>query len=120
MTEVFGGTHVDDLAKLFKILGDANRLRILFAIGRGERSVSEIIEATELPQTLVSFHLRVLRDAGMVTTNRHGAFIYYRLIQPELLESVRGFEAYAVKTAKQSRKPELPFPCPPWPKRRVF
>ena len=119
MAEVFSEVQVDGLARLLKLLGDANRLRILFTIGVEERSVSQIIEATALPQTLVSFHLRVLRDAGMVGAERRGPFIYYRVNYPDLLERVRGFEPYVTGAASlPERSGEPPFACPPWRRRR--
>lgn len=113
MSDVSGRAQVDQLAKLFKILGDANRLRILFTIGKGERSVSEIIEATGLSQTLASFHLRALRSAGVVTAERQGAFIYYRLVQVDLLDLISRFQAYATKETVDTEKVEFLCPCTP-------
>ena len=75
-----------ELAKIIKALGDANRLAIIHAIGKSSRSVTKIIQETGLSQTLVSFHLRVMREKGIVTTKRDGPFIYYRLITPELYD----------------------------------
>lgn len=74
------------LSRLFKLLNDANRLKIIFAIGKDGRPVSEIMQATELPQTLVSFHLRPLRESGILVTERKGAFIYYRLADAHLID----------------------------------
>ncbi|MGQ9921486.1 MAG: ArsR/SmtB family transcription factor [Desulfobacca sp.] len=85
---------LDSLARLFKLLSDANRLRILFAIGKEKKSVSEIVSETSLSQTLVSFHLRPLRESGMLTTARQGPFVYYSLAEPaiiDLLLSLAGF-----------------------------
>jgi DNA-binding transcriptional ArsR family regulator len=70
------------IARIFKALGDANRLDIVMSIGRDMRSVSEIVKASGLSQTLVSFHLRILREANIVTTKRNGPFIFYRLSDP--------------------------------------
>ncbi len=81
--------------RFFKVLGDENRLRILRALGSEERSVSEILERTELPQTLASFHLRILREAGVVATERRGPFIYYRLADPSLLNLLEACARYA-------------------------
>jgi DNA-binding transcriptional ArsR family regulator len=75
---------VTRVERLFKVLGDENRLRILQTLGEGERSVSEILERTGLPQTLTSFHLRILREAGVLVTERRGPFIYYRLADASL------------------------------------
>jgi DNA-binding transcriptional ArsR family regulator len=74
------------LARVLKVLGDANRLSILRSLGKKARSVTEIINATGLSQTLVSFHLRSLRDADIVKTRRDGPFVYYRLSDPALLD----------------------------------
>ncbi len=68
-----------------KVLGEPNRLRILCGLGLECRPVTNIIHATGLEQTNVSFHLRVLREAGFVRAERRGSFIYYCLVDPELL-----------------------------------
>ena len=52
---------LESLARLFKLLSDANRIRILFVIGKEKKSVSEIMGETSLPQTLVFFPRRPLR-----------------------------------------------------------
>jgi DNA-binding transcriptional ArsR family regulator len=80
--------NIDKLSKMFKVLGDANRLRIVASIGRESRSVTEVINATGLSQTLVSFHLRALRNADIVRTKRDGPFIYYSLSEPALMDIV--------------------------------
>ena len=76
------------LAQFIKVLGDANRLAIIHTIGKSSRSVTEIIEETGLSQTLVSFHLRTMREKGIVTTRRDGPFIYYSLTAPELYDLI--------------------------------
>lgn len=77
---------LDSLARLFKLLSDANRLRIIFAIGKDRKSVSEIINETSLSQTLVSFHLRPLRESGILATERKGPFVYYSVSEPGLID----------------------------------
>lgn len=76
------------LAQFIKVLGDANRLAIIHAIGKSSRSVTEIIKETGLSQTLVSFHLRTMREKGIVTTRRDGPFIYYSLTASELYDLI--------------------------------
>ncbi|MFO0754225.1 MAG: metalloregulator ArsR/SmtB family transcription factor [Thermodesulfovibrionales bacterium] len=85
-----GKTVIDigNLARTLKVLGDPNRLTILLSIGKGTCSVTEIINATGLPQTLVSFHLKTLRDTRIVLPRRDGPFIFYRIAEPALLESL--------------------------------
>ncbi len=82
---------IRDLSELFKLLAEPNRLKILCSLGLECRPVSDIIEATGLSQTNVSFHLRALREAGVVRPERRGAFIYYCLPDPELLRLLDDF-----------------------------
>lgn len=77
---------IEVLSRLFKLLNDPNRLKIIFAIGKNSKPVSEIMQETNLPQTLVSFHLRPLRESGILSTERKGAFIYYRVTEPGLID----------------------------------
>ena len=62
----------------FRALGDETRLRLLEILTSGERSVGDLMEVTGLGQSLVSHHLRSLRQAGLVTTRREGRWIFYR------------------------------------------
>jgi ArsR family transcriptional regulator len=98
--------------RFFKVLGDDSRLRILQALGDGERSVSEILERTRLPQTLVSFHLRILREAGVLVTERRGPFIYYRLADPSLINLLEACAKYADTLTEGKAPPD--FQWPPW------
>ena len=96
--------------RFFKVLGDDNRLRILQALADGERSVSEILERTRLPQTLTSFHLRILREAGVLTTERRGPFIYYRLADPSLLNLLESCAHYAGTLTEAKASPDFQWP----------
>lgn len=95
-TIMINGT--ENLARILKVLGDANRLGIVMSIGKRARSVTEIINSTGLSQTLVSFHLRALRDAEIVTTKRDGPFIYYSLSVPDLLNVLKGLSKKTTST----------------------
>jgi ArsR family transcriptional regulator len=81
----FRGPDQAQVIPALKVLGEANRLRILCELGLECRPVTDVINATGLGQTNVSFHLRVLREAGFVRAERRGPFIYYCLADPELL-----------------------------------
>ncbi len=81
---------VKDLSKVFKVLSEPNRIRILMSMGLECAPVSAIIARTGLSQTNVSFHLRVLREAGLVKGERNGSFIFYCLYDTKLLEILSG------------------------------
>ncbi len=69
-----------DLALAFKALGDPTRLRILAVLADAKRCVCEIQEAVDVPGNLLSHHLKVLREAGLIEGERRGRWIDYQLI----------------------------------------
>ncbi len=66
-----------DLSKLFKVIGEDNRLRILCLLKDGERCVCDIYENLELSQNLVSSHLRVLKDLKLIDLRQEKQKKYY-------------------------------------------
>jgi ArsR family transcriptional regulator, arsenate/arsenite/antimonite-responsive transcriptional repressor len=62
-----------------KALGDEKRIRIVTQLASGERCVCELTEALDAGQSLLSFHLKTLKDAGLVTDRRAGRWVYYSL-----------------------------------------
>lgn len=100
--------------RFLKLVGDASRLKILSSIGTGEKTVSEIIAEAGLPQTLVSFHLKILREREIVDSNRKGGpFVYYRLRDPSLVNLLQACDAYA-GTLDGTREDVPEFEWPPW------
>jgi ArsR family transcriptional regulator len=70
-------------APMFKALGDPVRLRLLSMIasaGGGEVCVCDLTGAFALTGPTISHHLKVLREAGLVDSDRRGTWVYYRLI----------------------------------------
>ncbi|NYE74319.1 ArsR/SmtB family transcription factor [Microlunatus parietis] len=63
----------------FTVLADPNRRRVLDALADGESDVGSLVERLALSQSLTSKHLRVLRDAGVVTVRVDGPRRVYRL-----------------------------------------
>jgi len=69
--------QIIELAELFHLLGDANRLRMALLCLDQERAVGEIAEALDLSQSLVSHHLRLLRAARILRAERRGKNVFY-------------------------------------------
>ena len=86
--------EVKYLAEIFKLLSEPNRLKILCNLSMECRPVSDIVTATGLSQTNVSFHLRLLREAGLVRPERKGAFIYYCLPDPKIMKHIENFSTW--------------------------
>ena len=75
------------LAKVFVALGDEHRQRILLTFEKGERlTVGQIAEVATLSRPAVSHHLKILRDAGVLSAERAGREVYLR-INREVLEA---------------------------------
>src|SRR6266700_6242242 len=86
--EPIGETAAAELAQVFKALGDPVRLRLLSLIGAhqgGEVCVCDLTTAFDLTQPTISHHLKVLREAGIITSERRGTWVYYRLV-PAVLD----------------------------------
>jgi ArsR family transcriptional regulator len=71
-------------AARFRALGDETRLCLLEHLAAGERNVGELMELTGLGQSLISHHLRALREAGLVHDRRDGRWVYYSIAEQAL------------------------------------
>jgi ArsR family transcriptional regulator len=79
-------------AQLFHALSDEIRLEVIDLLRDGERCVCELTEALDIAQPRLSWHLRTLKDAGILTDRREGRWVYYALARDtfEEAESVLG------------------------------
>lgn len=66
-----------ELAEMLRLMGEPNRLSILFACLDGERAVGALAEEFGLSPSLVSHHLRLLRAARILRARREGKHVYY-------------------------------------------
>jgi ArsR family transcriptional regulator len=85
--EPMGEGAAAGLAQVFKALGDPVRLRLVSLIGAhqgGEVCVCDLTTAFNLAQPTISHHLKVLREAGIITSERRGTWVYYRLVPAAL------------------------------------
>lgn len=69
----------DAAVETLKFLGDKNRLRILQILAQRESCVCELVDQIDMTQPLISYHLRRLREAGLVRTRRKAQWIYYSI-----------------------------------------
>ncbi|NYD90843.1 ArsR/SmtB family transcription factor [Sphingomonas melonis] len=67
------------LAELFRLLGEPNRLRLVVACLDGQKSVGELTEEVGVSQSLVSQHLRLLRAGRLLKQTRQGRNVLYEL-----------------------------------------
>ncbi|MGB5953117.1 MAG: metalloregulator ArsR/SmtB family transcription factor [Ornithinimicrobium sp.] len=82
--------EANGLAPLFKALGDPVRLRLMSMIAShpaGEACVCDLIADFDLSGPTISHHLKILRDCGLVSSQRRGTWVYYRAL-PAALEPI--------------------------------
>jgi ArsR family transcriptional regulator, arsenate/arsenite/antimonite-responsive transcriptional repressor len=80
----------DALLQRFQAVAEETRFRIVRMLADGERCVCELQDDLGAAQSRLSFHLKKLKDAGVVADRRAGRWVYYSLV-PGALEEMRAF-----------------------------
>lgn len=93
-------------ATLFHALSDETRLEIIQRLLSGEKCVCDLTDALDAAQSRLSFHLKTLRDAGIVTDRKAGRWVYYSLDREAFGEIEE-----LVKSIKPSRRASPPVGC---------
>lgn len=109
---------IKDAQRVFDALSSGVRRSILAYLSAGELTAGEIMSRFEISKPSVSQHLSILEAAGLVSSERRGQYIYYRLIPDNLANTVLGYvsevcprgrplkrEAKALAAAKRKGKP---------------
>jgi ArsR family transcriptional regulator len=89
---------------VFHALSDETRLDIVQMLCDGERCVCELTDSLDAAQSRLSFHLKVLKDAGVVTDRRQGRWVYYALAESALVDAAAFLAAARHQPAKWSAK----------------
>ena len=84
-----GDENLQAVAFLARSLSDENRLRILFCLNGGKKSVNSIVEELNLSQPLVSHHLKELKRSLLVKVERKGPFIYYEMVDEKIIDILK-------------------------------
>ncbi|HVN25200.1 MAG TPA: metalloregulator ArsR/SmtB family transcription factor [Syntrophorhabdales bacterium] len=77
---------MNELLTLFKALSDETRLRIVKLLENGELCVCHLVAAVDMSQPKISFHLKALKEAGLVKDRREGKWMHYRLNESDLFK----------------------------------
>lgn len=72
-------TGYKEIAKIFKALSDERRLRILELLRYGEKCTCVLTEEIKMPQSSLSYHMKILSEAGIVTGREDGKWTYYQI-----------------------------------------
>jgi ArsR family transcriptional regulator len=95
------------LRSLYRALGDETRLRVISVLAEfGPMPVNELSTRVGLSQPLISWHLRIMRLAGLIETQRQGREVICRL-RPAAFDEIHQAEAHLLSGAGQARSGEL-------------
>jgi ArsR family transcriptional regulator len=86
---------------LFHALSDETRLALLIRLKDGEQCVCELTDAMKTGQSRLSFHLKVLKDAGLVEDRREGRWMYYSL-SSQAIDELEGLVDALKKAARSA------------------
>lgn len=86
--------QVTELADVFRLLGEPNRLRLVLACLDASRNVGDLVGSLGLSQTLVSHHLRLLRSAHVLRGDRQGRQVHYAIDDEHVRDTVRNMVAH--------------------------
>jgi DNA-binding transcriptional ArsR family regulator len=75
--------------KIFSVMGNPFRIKILLTIGKGEACVCHLEALLKKRQAFISQHLMALRKEGLLETRREGKYIFYRLADLEMIDLIR-------------------------------
>lgn len=83
---------VNRLATVFHALSDVTRIRIVEMLLTGEQCVCDLTETLDAAQSRLSFHMKVLKEAGLITDRREGRWVFY-MLNAQLLTELESFFA---------------------------
>ena len=95
-------------AALFHALSDETRLAVLALLQDGERCVCELQEPLGAQQSRLSFHLKVLKDAGLVSDRREGRWAYYQLDRETMREAATALASLGATVLPGARPQRMP------------
>ncbi len=101
---------MDKILPIFKALSDETRLRILSLMKDGEICVCDIAETLKMTQPNISFHLSMLKEAGLIKDRKNGRWVHYSLDESDMFtrfllmgmfEKMRDIPAEEIKRKKK-------------------
>ena len=94
---------VPRIAQLCNALADEARVEIVARLLDGEKCVCDLTDALETGQSRLSYHLKVLKDAGLVTDRREGRWSYYTLARDAILEAEEMLSSLRPKASRATK-----------------
>lgn len=92
--------NMDEVLNIFKSISEETRLRILKLLQSGELCVCDLVTVLKTSQPKISFHMNVLKEAGLIKDRRQGRWIHYRLDESDMFRRFLVFSVLEKLTDK--------------------
>jgi len=93
-------------ARYLKVLAHPDRMKILWYLNDSEKSVKDLVSYTNIKQTTLSQHLSLLKDRELVESRREGSYVFYRLLNPKVMEVFAMTHDMYCETQQPRHEPE--------------
>ena len=87
---------------IMESLSDPIRINILELMMNGEICVCDIVKVTGLSQSKISYHIKILKDSGLISDRQEGRWVYYKL-DLEVLSDIQNWMANLIQSSKNKR-----------------
>ena len=102
MLEQLKKINSEQFIGIMESLSDPIRINILELMISGEICVCDIVKVTGLSQSKVSYHIRILKDAGLISDRQEGRWVYYKL-DLEVLSEIQNWMGNLIQSSKNKR-----------------
>ena len=92
------------MERIFEALASAPRRKILAYLAEAELTAGEIAERFEMTKPSLSKHLRILENAGLVSSDKRGQFVIYRIVRDNLVNTLNGFVSSVCPVARPLKR----------------
>ncbi|HEY0976366.1 MAG TPA: metalloregulator ArsR/SmtB family transcription factor [Flavobacteriales bacterium] len=93
LNERVGTDKLLRVSEMLKVAAHPQRLAILDLLGSRKRMcVSDLVQALDIEQAILSQHLTLMRDKGLLGVRKEGKYSYYQVLQPDFLKIIKGLE----------------------------
>lgn len=96
--------YIDKMTTIFRLLGNTNRLRVLYLCQESTVSVGDLVDELQQSQSLVSHHLKHIRDAGLIQASRNGKRMLYQVKDKRVQCILKDMKAHVLSDLKKKRR----------------
>ena len=102
MLEQLKKINSEQFVGIMESLSDPIRINILELMMNGEICVSDIVKVTGLSQSKISYHIKILKDSGLITDRQEGRWVYYKL-DLEVLSDIKTWMSNLIESSSNKR-----------------